>query len=240
MVAPHHESYRGSEHHPPANSGIRCIGGVRPVDLMLEHLANHQQRNGYYVRRPRTEPEHQRGRRGASASGRRTSPWSWLEGEKAADALATVYPAVVGAVTGAEGTPGPEVLDEVLRGRRVVLWPDNDGPGRAHMGRIAAALAEAGIAGEVRIFEWSGTSTELLAARLPKTPGTRMRGQERPTPSPTASSAWRRLCEGSAASTRTSGQRVGVGPGQSGLESYQKRPAIQRFGAGQHRDDPGR
>ena len=64
-----------------------------------------------------------------------------VEGEKAADALAEVYPAVLGTVTGASGTPGAEAL-EVLRSRRVVLWPDNDEEGRRHMARIAEALCK--------------------------------------------------------------------------------------------------
>src|SRR5215213_2879128 len=86
------------------------------------------------------------------------------EGEKATDALANVYPAVVGTVTGAESTPGPEAL-EVLRGRRVVLWPDNDGPGRAHMERIGAMLQ--GIAAEVCIFEWPDAPVKGDAADHP-------------------------------------------------------------------------
>jgi hypothetical protein len=57
------------------------------------------------------------------------------EGEKAADALARVHPAVLGTVTGATNTPGEEAL-EPLQGRRVILWPDADGPGRKHMGQI--------------------------------------------------------------------------------------------------------
>jgi hypothetical protein len=73
-----------------------------------------------------------------------------VEGEKAADALAEVYPATVATVTGAESMPGPEAL-EVLRDRNVVLWCDADEPGREHMQRIATALQ--GIAAEVRIFE---------------------------------------------------------------------------------------
>src|SRR5215208_4138578 len=85
------------------------------------------------------------------------------EGEKATDALANVYPAVVGTVTGAESTPGPEAL-EVLRGRRVVLWPDNDRPGRAHMERVAEALQ--GTASEVRIFEWKGAPDKGDAADI--------------------------------------------------------------------------
>jgi 5S rRNA maturation endonuclease (ribonuclease M5) len=74
-----------------------------------------------------------------------------VEGEKAADALASVYPAVLGTVTGAESTPVPESL-QVLRGRRVILWPDADDEGFQHMQRFAERLQ--GIASDVRIFEW--------------------------------------------------------------------------------------
>jgi hypothetical protein len=73
------------------------------------------------------------------------------EGEKARDALEGVKIPAVGTVTGAAGTPGPEAL-EVLRDRRVCLWPDNDDAGRAHMERIGQRLR--GVAAEVRIFTW--------------------------------------------------------------------------------------
>lgn len=86
------------------------------------------------------------------------------EGEKATDALARAYPQTLGTVTGADSTPGSEAL-EVLRGRRVVLWPDNDEPGRAHMERVAAALR--GIAAEVRAFEWSDAPDKGDAADHP-------------------------------------------------------------------------
>jgi len=87
-----------------------------------------------------------------------------VEGEKAADALASAYPAVLGTVTGAESAPGPEAR-EVLRGRRVILWPDADPPGRAHMERVAEALQ--GTASEVRIFEWKGAPEKGDAADHP-------------------------------------------------------------------------
>src|SRR5215217_6011388 len=54
---------------------------------------------------------------------------------------------------------------EVLRDRWVVLWPDNDGPGRAHMERIGAALQ--GIATEVRVFKWPGAPQKGDAADHP-------------------------------------------------------------------------
>jgi hypothetical protein len=78
------------------------------------------------------------------------------EGEKARDALAdalkgTPGVAVVATVTGAGSTPSKEVL-ETLRGHEVVLWPDADDPGRAHMQRVAERLQ--GIAALVRVYGW--------------------------------------------------------------------------------------
>jgi putative DNA primase/helicase len=86
------------------------------------------------------------------------------EGEKAADALARVYPAVLGTVTGAASTPGREAL-EPLKGRTVILWPDNDDAGRAHMERVAEGLR--GVAQEVRIFEWTEAPPQGDAADHP-------------------------------------------------------------------------
>src|SRR5215211_6370848 len=74
-----------------------------------------------------------------------------VEGEKAAQALLDAAFFAVGTVTGAGGTPGEESL-EVLRDRRVALWPDNDEVGRAHMDRIADALD--GVAAEVLLYTW--------------------------------------------------------------------------------------
>lgn len=75
-----------------------------------------------------------------------------VEGEKARDALdETDYFNVLGTVTGAGKTPGPDAL-EVLRGREVILWPDDDEPGYKHMGAVAEALD--GISAEVRWYEW--------------------------------------------------------------------------------------
>jgi AAA domain len=86
------------------------------------------------------------------------------EGEKAADALARVYHAVLGTVTGAGATPGEEAL-EPLRGRRVLLWSDADVPGRMHMQRIGKSLQ--GIASEVRVYEPEGMSEGEDAADYP-------------------------------------------------------------------------
>lgn len=76
-----------------------------------------------------------------------------VEGEKAADALLELGIRALGTVTGSSSAPGPEAL-EVLAGRRVILWPDDDRSGREHMRRVAQRLQ--GIAGSVRWFEWKG------------------------------------------------------------------------------------
>ncbi len=67
------------------------------------------------------------------------------EGEKAADAVAETGAWAVGTVCGASATPGPAVVASLAR-YAVTLSPDNDEPGRDHMGRIAAALERAGLA----------------------------------------------------------------------------------------------
>ncbi len=73
------------------------------------------------------------------------------EGERAALALATIWPGlIVATVTGAASTPSLEVL-EVLGGHPVVLWPDRDLPGARHMERLASALLP--ITPAVRILE---------------------------------------------------------------------------------------
>lgn len=75
-----------------------------------------------------------------------------VEGEKARDAVdRTDFFNVLGTVTGAAATPAAEAL-EVLRGRRVALWPDTDKQGRTHMERIAECLQP--IAAEVLMYEW--------------------------------------------------------------------------------------
>lgn len=94
------------------------------------------------------------------------------EGEKAADAIRASHGlreagiVGVGTVTGAGGTPGPEALS-VLRGKRVVLWPDNDEAGREHMEAIAGALEAASLAEEVRVFDWEGAPEKGDAADHP-------------------------------------------------------------------------
>ena len=79
-----------------------------------------------------------------------------VEGERAADVLARELVGdevgVVATVTGAATCPSDAVLS-VLSGRRVVLWPDNDQPGNAHMAKMAQALGRVG-ALDVRVVDW--------------------------------------------------------------------------------------
>lgn len=67
-----------------------------------------------------------------------------VEGEKAADALIGKN---IDATTAMGGASAP--LDKtdwsILRGRRVVIWPDNDAPGKAYAGRLKAYLETIGI-----------------------------------------------------------------------------------------------
>jgi len=90
-----------------------------------------------------------------------------VEGEKATQAARRFELLAVGTVTGAAGCPSPKALEQ-LRGRTIVLWPDNDTPGLDHMRRLAVALKE--IAASVRTASWpAGTpeghdAADLLAA----------------------------------------------------------------------------
>lgn len=98
------------------------------------------------------------------ARSRGNIPVVLTEGEKAADALREAGILGVGTVTGADGTPGAESL-EVLRNRRVVLWPDKDKPGFEHMGRLAEGLHD--IVSELLWYEWSGAPEKGDAADHP-------------------------------------------------------------------------
>ena len=69
-----------------------------------------------------------------------------VEGTKVVEVLWRRAVPALGTVTGASGTPNRAVL-EVLRGRPVLLWPDNDVVGIAHLRRVGDLLR--GIAAEV-------------------------------------------------------------------------------------------
>ena len=66
-----------------------------------------------------------------------------VEGEKAADALASAVSTmlVLGTITGASSVPDAEVLQPVIdTGLPVYLWPDRDAEGAKHMQRVAALI----------------------------------------------------------------------------------------------------
>jgi replicative DNA helicase len=65
------------------------------------------------------------------------------EGEKACDAARGMGYISVASVTGAASCPSDQSLEPLL-GCRVVLWPDADVPGRAHMKRIRQRLIALG------------------------------------------------------------------------------------------------
>jgi hypothetical protein len=63
------------------------------------------------------------------------------EGEKSSDAAARIFPKSV-AVTAAGGANAADKTDwSVLRGRKVLIWPDDDAPGRTYVGKVGATLA---------------------------------------------------------------------------------------------------
>ncbi|MGH9058429.1 MAG: hypothetical protein ACRDZY_02775, partial [Acidimicrobiales bacterium] len=77
-----------------------------------------------------------------------------VEGEKAADALASLDLPNVVILGHVAGAPGPHMAPEalaLLQGRRLYLWPDNDDVGRKAMDKLAADLT--GLA-DVRHIRW--------------------------------------------------------------------------------------
>ena len=74
-----------------------------------------------------------------------------VEGEKAADSLIARGVPAVASVTGAATAPSAETLRD-LAGRHVVLWPDADEPGQAHMAAIGERLHD--VAASVRLATW--------------------------------------------------------------------------------------
>jgi hypothetical protein len=69
-----------------------------------------------------------------------------LEGEKAADAAAELFPDLV-ATTTAGGTNAPHLTDLVhLKGRHVVVWPDNDEAGGKYAATVSRLCTDSGTA----------------------------------------------------------------------------------------------
>jgi len=74
------------------------------------------------------------------------------EGERSADTLRGYGVLALATTTGANKTPSATQLAP-LAGREVLLWPDNDKPGRLHMAEMAIKLRTCGAA-DVRVVEW--------------------------------------------------------------------------------------
>lgn len=91
------------------------------------------------------------------------------EGEKACEALWSIGVDALGTVTGASSTPGRDALAPLVP-FRVVLWPDHDDAGEAHMARVASALLKIGA--RVRRLGW-GTEKGDDAADFVARGGTR-------------------------------------------------------------------
>ena len=163
---------------PPADTAQFHQWTIRELDgtaVALHHrrtLPNGKKRqwwtqpdgtNGLGGRKPRTLPLYGVERLAGTAT---ATAVVVVEGEKAADALRDGEPTVLvlGTVTGAASVPDAAVLQPVVAaGLPVYLWPDADEPGRKHMDRVAARLAEAG-GKPPSIIEWKDASPKGDAA----------------------------------------------------------------------------
>lgn len=82
------------------------------------------------------------------------------EGEKDADSL-TEHGCLAVGTYGASVVPSESALSPLI-GRKVVLWPDNDAPGRKHMEVVARALAVMGH--HCYVLEWPDAEPKAGAA----------------------------------------------------------------------------
>ena len=95
------------------------------------------------LRHPSREPLSSLGGRRADGliTTRPDAPVVICEGEKSADAAARIFPKSV-ATTSPGGANGADRSDwSVLRGRKVLVWPDDDAPGCAYARRVSTILA---------------------------------------------------------------------------------------------------
>lgn len=108
------------------------------------------------------------------------SPALVVEGEKAADAARVLLPSYVVVTWPAGSNSWDKAEWEPLRGRRMLLWPDNDAPGLKCMAGLAALLRDGIACPEIKIIDpnrmpdgfdaadWSGTGEELIAWAKPR------------------------------------------------------------------------
>jgi hypothetical protein len=97
-------------------------------------------------------------------TGNVVTPIVLCEGEPATDALLDRQIEAVGTVTGATVTPCDQSL-RCLIGRIVILWPDNDEPGRDHMSQVADRLIAIGVT-DIRIVAWEDAPPKGDAANF--------------------------------------------------------------------------
>lgn len=153
---------------------VRDASGNR---VAVHHRLDSKQESGGKKRVWWTTPEGERGLGGlksaslplwgseAVGSVPKDHPVVLVEGEKAAFFLTHRGIPAVGTVTGASETPNKDAL-AVLAGREVIVWPDNDDEGRAHMQRIAKLLVrDANVT--VRWFGWDEAPEKGDAADHP-------------------------------------------------------------------------
>ena len=77
-----------------------------------------------------------------------------VEGEKTADAAAVIFPVDWVVITSAGGSKAAKQSDwSVLKGRQVLIWPDNDSPGRRYAEDVKR-LCEAAGAARASIFSY--------------------------------------------------------------------------------------
>jgi putative DNA primase/helicase len=157
-----------------------------------------------------------------------------VEGEKAADAAQKLLPAYA-VVTWPGGSQSWHKANwETLKGRKVLLWPDNDAPGVECMGKVAEWISDPRtLACSVRIIDptgmpdgfdaadWQGTTAELVAWAKPRARDyhhaeTQKHGLTNPAP-PVAD---RLAAEGASSPTRP--ELAGAGPDYlSPIEAYE-------------------
>lgn len=104
-------------------------------------------------------------------NGDENGPVVICEGEKSAIAAGRLGLNAYGTACGASSCPSVNVLRPVCAGEKVILWADNDKPGREHMERVRAALD--GIAKYTKIIttggqkddaaDFNGTKSDFMA-----------------------------------------------------------------------------
>lgn len=82
-----------------------------------------------------------------------------VEGEKASDAAVVLFPDAV-TTTAMNGAQSPGKADwSPLKGRAVLIWPDNDEPGQGYAAAVAKLAREAGAA-SVQVLDLAALSVD--------------------------------------------------------------------------------